>query len=101
MKTTFIATVFNEEKTIEEFLSSISKQSVLPDEVIIVDGGSTDSTASVISNLKSQISNKRIKFKLIIKKGNRSVGRNEAIKNASNEIIVCSDAGCILDKNWL
>lgn len=112
MKVSFVATVFNEEEGLSDFLKSIFCQSRIPDEVIIVDGGSTDATASVISNLKSprlsgipqaagQISNKKIKFKIIIKKGNRAVGRNEAVKNASNEIIVCSDAGCVLDKNWV
>ncbi len=101
MKISFIATVYNEEKTIEALLRSIANQSVLPDEVIIVDGGSSDVTASIISNFKFPISNKPIKLKVIIKKGNRAVGRNEAIKNAYGNIIVCSDAGCILDKNWV
>ena len=111
MRISFVATVLNEEKTIHSFLKSLGSQSRFPDEIIIVDGGSTDATASVISNLKSphfakasrggQISNKQIKFKFITKKGNRSAGRNEAIKRSSNEIIVCSDAGCVLDKEWV
>lgn len=39
----------------------------------------------------------------IIKKdrANISQGRNEAIKNSSGGIICVSDAGCILDSNWL
>jgi len=101
MKVSFIATVYNEESTVNNLLQSLFSQSKLPDEIIIVDGGSTDTTVSIISNFKCQISNKQIRFKFIIKKGNRSVGRNEAIKNASNEIIVCSDAGCTLDRNWV
>ncbi|MBI3069677.1 MAG: glycosyltransferase, partial [Candidatus Levybacteria bacterium] len=42
MKTTFITTVKNEEKTIVPLLYSLFRQSVLPDEIIIVDGGSLD-----------------------------------------------------------
>jgi glycosyltransferase involved in cell wall biosynthesis len=43
-----------------------------------------------------------VKVKLIKKDGaNISRGRNEAIKNASGKIICVSDAGCILDRNWL
>jgi glycosyltransferase involved in cell wall biosynthesis len=101
MKVTFIATVYNEELTIKPFLDSLFSQSRISDEIIIVDGGSTDNTISAILNFKFPQSNVKAKIKLILKKGNRSVGRNEAIKNASNEIIACSDAGCLLDKNWL
>ncbi|HVZ67711.1 MAG TPA: glycosyltransferase family 39 protein, partial [Patescibacteria group bacterium] len=42
----------------------------------------------------------RKKIKLLTKKGNRSIGRNFAIKNTKANIIAITDAGCILDKNW-
>lgn len=97
MKVSFIATVYNEESTIKALLQSLSIQSKIPDEVIIVDGGSTDLTVAKIRSFGKL----KTKLKITIKKGNRAVGRNEAIKNANNEIIVCSDAGCILGKNWV
>lgn len=99
MKISFITTVFNEEKTIEKLLKSLSVQTKLPDEVIIVDGGSTDNTMLAISHFMFPILNK--KMQIITKKGNRSVGRNEAIKHARGDIIVCSDSGNILDKEWI
>jgi glycosyltransferase involved in cell wall biosynthesis len=99
MKTTFITTVFNEEKTIEKFLDSLYEQSVLPDEISIVDAGSKDKTAHIIQEYFDK--HTEIPSKLHIKPGNRSVGRNEAIKHATGNIILCSDAGCILGKNWI
>ncbi|MBI4097671.1 MAG: glycosyltransferase [Candidatus Levybacteria bacterium] len=99
MKISFITTVLNEEETIEGLLEGLKLQSKLPDEVIIVDGGSRDNTLSVISNFQFPISNKKIK--IIQKKGNRSQGRNTAIKNSSGDIIICTDAGCIPDKDWI
>lgn len=97
MKVSLISTVFNESEVLKLFLHSISIQTRLPDEVVLVDGGSTDDTWKILSTFKFPI--KRVK--LLRKKGNRSVGRNEAVKNSSSEIIACSDSGCILDKNWL
>ncbi len=94
MKISFITTVLNEEKTIDDFIKSIFRQSRKPDEIIIVDGESSDQTLAKIKNYGR-------KLKLLIKKGNRAVGRNEAIRKAIGDIILCSDAGCTLDKNWV
>lgn len=99
--TSFITTVFNEEKSIESFLNSIYSQTKLPDEIIIVDAGSVDGTVNRISEFSIPKKKNYPNIKLIFKKGNRSVGRNEAIKHASGDIILVSDAGCILDKNWV
>lgn len=98
MKASFITTVYNEENSILPFLKSLKQQTRLPDEVVIVDGGSSDKTWEILQDFEFP---PQIKVKLIKKKGNRSVGRNEAIKNSTGDVISCSDAGCILDKNWL
>ena len=101
IKTSFITTVFNEQDSINEFLESIFSQSVLPDEIIIVDGGSTDNTLSAISAFKFPQRKNNPNIKILFKKGNRSVGRNEAIKNAKGDIILCSDSGNTLENKWI
>lgn len=98
-KVSLILTVFNEEETIAKFLKSAYSQTELPDEIIITDGGSSDNTVKEISEFKLEEGHPKIR--LLFKKGNRSIGRNHAIEKAENEIIAISDAGCILDKDWL
>jgi len=99
MNISLITTVLNEESSIEKFLDSVAKQTLLPSELVIVDGGSNDATVSTIAGFKFPFSN--FKVKLVRRKGNRSIGRNTAIKNSRGSIIAVSDAGCILDKDWL
>lgn len=93
MKLSFVATVYNEENTIKLFIESILTQSVPPDEIIIVDGGSKDKTVAVLNAYKSKVT-------VFIQPGNRSVGRNFGIQKARSDNILISDAGCILDKKW-
>lgn len=111
MKVSFVTTVFNEEKTIEGLLRSLIEQTKKPEEIIVVDAGSTDKTVNKIRECTSEVEGTRrakrdrgdtSEVKLYVKPGlNRSQGRNFGIKKAKNEIIALSDAGCILDKNWL
>lgn len=117
MKVSFITTVFNEEKTIETFLKSVVKQSRLPDEVVIVDGGSSDGTREKISLFATRLcpapsgaglrsglrrDKRKMTFKIMERKGaSIAQGRNEAIRKATGEIVVASDGGCILEKHWL
>jgi glycosyltransferase involved in cell wall biosynthesis len=100
MKAAFISTVLNEGQNIVPFLRSILAQTKLPYEVIIVDGGSSDNTLSELKKFEKQFLKKGIEFRVLQKVGNRSVGRNWAIKNSKSSIIACSDAGCVLDKDW-
>ena len=98
MKVSLITTVLNEEHTLEEFLNSVINQTKHPDEFVIVDGGSTDKTYGILKKYAKKY--KWIKI-FQVKGASIGKGRNYAIKKTKNEIIACTDAGCILDKNWL
>ncbi len=96
-RASLIFTVKNEENSISNLLESILYQTKLPDEIIIVDGGSTDNTIKIINQYKNQLP-----INLIVKKGvNVPEGRNIAISSAKYDYIAATDGGCVLDKNWV
>lgn len=97
MNATLISTVYNEEDTIRELLDSMRDQTREPDEIVIVDGGSDDGTFEILQEYEEEMDNLRA----IQKPGcNIAEGRNIAIKNASNDYIVGTDGGCVLDHGW-
>jgi glycosyltransferase involved in cell wall biosynthesis len=94
-----IATVKNEKQTAHRLLDSLAAQTRPPDEVIIVDGGSTDGTVEV---LEEYAAGGDLPFRVLVRPGtNISQGRNAAIAVATGEIIASTDAGVRLSPNWL
>jgi glycosyltransferase involved in cell wall biosynthesis len=94
-----IITVYNEADAIERLLSSLAAQSRPPDEIVICDGGSRDST---VAQIEAWAATTKIPVKLIVEPGaNISRGRNLAIAAAQGPIIAATDAGVRLDHQWL
>jgi glycosyltransferase involved in cell wall biosynthesis len=100
-----IATVLNEAEDIDGLVSSLVRQTLVPAEVIVVDGGSTDGTwerlqAGTVTypNLKAI---QDLSCSLKGSPGPIGRGRNVAIAAASSEVIACADAGCVYGPDWL
>lgn len=91
-----ITTVLNERNNLADWLSGILSQAILPEEIVIVDGGSTDGTWEMLREQSSQ----NDLIKVYQHPGNISAGRNFAIRKAAGDIIVVTDAGCTYDVNW-
>ncbi len=99
MKVTVIATVLNEGQNVRRLLDSLAAQTRPPDEVVIVDGGSTDDTSAVLESCAAE---GQLPLRVISCPGaNISQGRNAAIDAARGEIIACTDAGVRLSPDWL
>ncbi|MCX5744579.1 MAG: glycosyltransferase [Proteobacteria bacterium] len=90
-----VTTVKNEERRIETFLADITKQTVLPEELVIVDGGSTDGTRDIIRRWAAENAG-WVRFE----EGesiNIARGRNLGVGLTTRPVIVFIDAGCRLD----
>ncbi len=88
----------NEEDSLAELIKSIKLQTSQPDEIVLVDGGSTDKTVELAHKLTGN--DERFQ---IIEAGNATPGRgrNIGVENARSEWIAFTDAGIRLEPNWL
>jgi len=99
VQTSVIATVRNEGEAIDRLLDSLCHQTRQPDEVIIVDGGSSDDT---LARLRAWEHSQRLPLRvLVVPESNISRGRNVAIAAARGPVIASTDAGVRLDPSWL
>ncbi|HEX7079260.1 MAG TPA: glycosyltransferase [Candidatus Eisenbacteria bacterium] len=95
--TTVIVTVRNEEASIDALLDSLLGGTRAPDEIVVGDGGSTDATRD---RLRARAAaDPRVRF--LVAPGNRSVGRNAAVRAARHDVIACTDAGGEVEPAWL
>ena len=94
MKVSLIATVLNAEEHIGAFLASIAAQTRQPDEIVIVDGGSTDGMVAALRAADG--------LTLLEEPGaNISRGRNVAIGHAAHDVVAVADADCVYGPGWL
>ncbi|MCA9871175.1 MAG: glycosyltransferase, partial [Anaerolineae bacterium] len=97
MRISVICTVLNEAQAIGRLLDGLLAQTRPPDEVVIVDGGSSDGTPAVILSYAD-----RLPLKLQEARGaNISRGRNLAVKRSNGDVIASTDAGVRLPPDWL
>ena len=96
MSISLIATVRNERQAITAFVDSLLAQTQPPDEIVIVDGASTDGTREILENYAAQGL-----LRLISQPCNIAEGRNLGIVAATGTHLAITDAGCKLDPDWL
>ena len=94
MKVTLISTVLNCVDRVDPFLASLAGQIRAPDEVIIVDGGSTDGTADRFR------ADDRVTV-IDAPGGEHLRGQELALAHATHDVIAATDADCELDPGWL
>ena len=101
MKLTLIITTYNWPESLLLVIDSIKRQTILPDEIIFADDGSTESTKDLITSFKKGFDIK------IIHSWQEDIGfrasrsRNNAISKSSGDYIILIDGDMILHTNFI
>jgi len=101
MKLTLIITTYNWPESLLLVIESIKHQTILPDEVIIADDGSTKETKDLINNFKKDTDLNIIHSWQEDMGFRASRSRNNAIFKSSGDYIVLIDGDTILHTNFV
>lgn len=99
-KVSVILTVYNGEKYIHDSLNSLARQTYTNIEIIVVNDGSTDRTADIVSFFIKETGDKRIRL-INQKNGGRSNARNNGFKKTSGEIVTFCEDDAIYEKHYI
>jgi glycosyltransferase involved in cell wall biosynthesis len=92
-KISVIIPVKNESEKIGRCLEAVFSQSIMPCEVIVVDGHSTDETVSIAQ---------KFPVKIFYEEYHTRAGANQVgLEHAKGELIAFTDADCIPKEDWL
>jgi glycosyltransferase involved in cell wall biosynthesis len=93
-----IVTVRDDRPGFAELLDAIAAQAEMPDEIVVVDGGSRDGTLDELTDREGQLPSVRV---FVAPGSNIAAGRNTAVREARHDWIACTDAGCRPVRGWL
>lgn len=93
---------YNEEENIEKSLSSALNQSYSPIEVFLIDNASGDKTVERARSAYER-SGKRVPFSVINNSTNLGFGggHNVGFRNSAGDVVLCLNADCELDKDYV
>ncbi len=95
---TVLTTVLNERDAIDGLLGVLRQQARPGDQILVVDGGSTDGTREAV--LDAAVADHRVTL-LDAPGSNIPRGRNLGIARARHDVVCCTDAGCVPVDGWL
>lgn len=93
MKASLVLTVQDAADTIERLLDSVGAQTLQPDEIVVVDRGSSDGTLEAL----------RAADVVLLEAPGATIarGRNLAIEVATHDLIAVTEADCVVAPSWL
>src|SRR5690606_30834942 len=100
-KIALLVSTYNSPIVLELLLLSVLKQSVMPDEILIADDGSSDSTKEIINTYKHKT---KVPFQHVWhedKGFRRSMILNKAIATSVSDYIIQVDGDCLLHSHFI
>jgi glycosyltransferase involved in cell wall biosynthesis len=80
--------------SLPELMESIWRQTVVPQEIIVVDDHSSDNTEELARELGATVVR-------LSKNGGPGPARNAGVEMASGEILMFTDADCVVPRDWI
>ncbi|MBI4709239.1 MAG: glycosyltransferase family 2 protein [Candidatus Portnoybacteria bacterium] len=97
MRISILIPCHNEERSIERCVKSCLEQTRKPDEIIVVNDGSTDKTAQILAGFGDQIKVANIEKAT----GNKSYAQEFGLQFITGDIFIATDGDTFLDKDFV
>lgn len=97
MKITILIPCHNEEKSIAACVESCLNQTRTPDEIIVVNDGSTDRTSEILASFGDQI---RV-ITIPTATGNKSHAQEYGLKFVTGDVFIATDGDTVLDRDFV
>ena len=95
MKISIIIPCHNEEKSIQKCVASCLAQTRIPDQILVVNDGSTDKSGEILATFGSKIQVLTIPTAT----GNKSHAQEAGLKLVTGEIFIATDGDTVLHPN--
>ncbi len=97
MKISILIPCFNEEKSIAECVLSCLNQSRKPDQIVVVNDGSTDRSGEILAQFGDAITVVTVS----VPTGNKSYAQEIGLRYVTGDIFVATDGDTILDQDFI
>jgi len=99
-KISVVIPFYNAEKTLELCLDGLRNQTVKPEEIILVDNNSTDTSKEIVNAFINDHRDPQIVYVFCRKEG-PSAARNKGAEVATGDWLVFTDSDCIPHSSWI
>jgi glycosyltransferase involved in cell wall biosynthesis len=97
LTTSVVVATKDRPELIDRLLESLTRQSLAPDEVLVVDNNSTASYAEVLRKYRD-----RLPLRSVVETTPGIVAaRNRGIRESTGKIILFTDDDCVADRHWV